>query len=141
MGHLSFLLTQWGCFKNKISTFRWLLIVMDEKNLKITVLYFVFLLYESLLERKTFTSSKINVLFQWDQAFQWYSFESNITLLGPIGKQTEDWVDVHTHLVYRHSRAPIYHPPFSCHPLSFSESGRYSSDYTVRDQFNPGHHI
>lgn len=51
-------------FKNKISTFRWLLIVMDEKNPKIIVQYFLFLLYESLLERKTFTSSKINLLFQ-----------------------------------------------------------------------------
>lgn len=51
-------------FKNKISTFSWLLIVMDEKNLKIIVQYFLFLLYESLLERKTFTSSKINLLFQ-----------------------------------------------------------------------------
>lgn len=120
-------------FKNKISTFSWLLIVMDEKNLKIIVQYFLFLLYESLLERKTFTSSKINLLFQWDQAFQGYSFWVQYYIIGSY--RITDWgLDTH-------SRAPVYHPAFSCHQLSFSEKGRYCSDYTVCNQFNPGHRI
>lgn len=51
MGHLSFLLTQLEYLKNKIKTFRWLLIVMDEENLKFTVQYFVSLISESLLQK------------------------------------------------------------------------------------------